>query len=239
MMPGPEPNRTPVTSDPRIHDYLDHVCAPLVGLVPYARRQELRVELRAHLEALIATHEELGSSPEVAVVLALRQFGDPCAISRQWAREWLRPAVSRPVPSATRAIPVAFACFGAASLLTLLLFRIAMGATSGGGVSMAPSGVLVFGGLLPMLAGLMTGLLAPARHALGTFFALALLVLPFAALGSNPLLEAHLGPQWAESGMWMAFTLALFWLPIGPATAALGGLLRTRLGHEPKEWILQ
>src|SRR5437773_12561009 len=78
--------------DPRIEDYLDHVCAPLLGLVPYARRQELRAELRGHLEALVATHEELGSERTAAVVLALRQFGPPHHLSRQWAREWTHGA---------------------------------------------------------------------------------------------------------------------------------------------------
>src|SRR5438045_9125063 len=45
--------------DPRIEDYLDHVCAPLVGVVPYARRQELRAELREHLAAMAAAQQEL------------------------------------------------------------------------------------------------------------------------------------------------------------------------------------
>src|SRR5688572_4418190 len=67
---------------PRIEDYLDHVCAPLVGVVPYAKRQELRAELRSHLEALIATHQELGRGPEVAALEALRQFGDPQDLAR-------------------------------------------------------------------------------------------------------------------------------------------------------------
>lgn len=225
--------------DARIEDYLDHVCAPLVGVVPYPRRQELRAELRAHLESLIATHEELGSPADVGAVLALRQFGDPRAISRQWAREWLRPPSAGPVQPAWRAIPTALACFGAASLLCLLLFRLSTGGGSNGSVSIGPSGLLVLGGLLPVLAGLITGLLAPARQALGTFFALALLVPPFVVLGSNPLLQARLGSLWAESGMVMALILTLFWLPLGPATAALGGLLRSRLGLAPQPWVLQ
>ena len=88
----------------RVEDYLDHVCAPLVGVVPYARRSELRAELRGHLEALVATHEELGSERTAAVVMALRQFGPPRCLSRQWAREWTHgaapagPMTRRPRP---------------------------------------------------------------------------------------------------------------------------------------------
>jgi hypothetical protein len=38
----PSPSRgfnVAASPDARIEDYLDHVCAPLVGVVPYARRQ--------------------------------------------------------------------------------------------------------------------------------------------------------------------------------------------------------
>src|SRR5437763_895980 len=38
--------------DPRIEDYLDCVSAPLVEVVPYTLRQELRAELREHLTAM-------------------------------------------------------------------------------------------------------------------------------------------------------------------------------------------
>src|SRR5260370_38948195 len=76
--------------DPRIEDYLDHVSAPLVGLVPYARRQELRAELRGHLEALAASYRELGSAPDTASEQALRQFGDPRELARRCADEWRR-----------------------------------------------------------------------------------------------------------------------------------------------------
>jgi hypothetical protein len=238
-----EPTVPPVAPDrgiqPALEDYLDHVCAPLVGVVPYATRQQLRAELQAHLEALAASHVELGSAPDEAVVAALRQFGDPRAISMEWTREWLRPTHSRPVQPAWRATGVALGCFGLASLISLLLFQMSMAGVADGGINTAPFVLFMAGGLLPVLAGLTTGLLAPARHALGTFFALALLIPPFAALGSLPLLQTLLGSHWANSGMAMAFTLALFWLQIGPLTAALGGLLQGRLGLRPQRWVMQ
>src|SRR6266581_7943431 len=105
--------------DPRIDDYLDHVCAPLVGLVPYARRQELRAELRGHLEALVATHEELGSERTAAVVMALRQFGPPRCLSRQWAREWTHGAAPAGPQPAWPAMLTALGSFGLATLLAM------------------------------------------------------------------------------------------------------------------------
>src|SRR5437868_2390555 len=119
--PPPTPNRSDesMTSDPRIEDYLDHVCAPLVGLVPYARRMELRTELREHLEAFVDTHEELGSSRDVAVLMALRQFGPPRELARLWAREWKQGAASTRVEPAWRAMAIGLGSFGLASVLTL------------------------------------------------------------------------------------------------------------------------
>ena len=55
---------------------------------PALVRTELHAELRQHLEALAAAHEELGSSPEDAYDLALRQFGDPAKIGRKLWWEW-------------------------------------------------------------------------------------------------------------------------------------------------------
>src|SRR5262245_18729182 len=103
--------------DARIEDYLDHVCAPLVGVVPYDQRHELRAELRSHLEALAASYRELGSPPAAAVGAAVRQFGDPRRLVAQWKREWLRMAAlnsARNAPSRSLwgALLAALLCFG-------------------------------------------------------------------------------------------------------------------------------
>ena len=234
------PNRLDdgVARDVRLEDYLDHVCAPLIGLVPYARRQELRGELRSHLEALAASHVELGSAPDVALIRSLHQFGDPHAIARHWAREWTHPSPARPLQPAWRTIPWALGCFGTASLVVFLILQT-MASESDGSIRTAWMGLLLFGAVLPVLAGITTGLLAPARHALGSFFALALLVPPFVALGTNPLMPALLGYHWTNSSIAMALMLAICWLPIGPAAAALGGWLKSQLALRPQQWILQ
>src|SRR5688572_25868589 len=88
---SPSPAPDAAARDPLIEDYLDHLCAPLVGAVPYPRRRELREEWGAHLDSLVEAHREMGYGPAGSVVEALRQFGPPEQVSRQWLQE-VRPA---------------------------------------------------------------------------------------------------------------------------------------------------
>jgi uncharacterized membrane protein len=67
-------------------DWFQRLNAPLNGL-PAAERAEMRTEIRQHLDALTAAHEELGSPPDEAWRLALAQFGDPTRIGRRLRRE--------------------------------------------------------------------------------------------------------------------------------------------------------
>ena len=225
-------------TDPRLEDYLDHVCAPLLGLVPYARRQELRAELRGHLEALVATHEELGSERTAAVVLALRPFGPPHHLSRQWAREWTHGAAPAGPQPAWPAMLTALGSFGLATLLAMVLMTMWLAGNLpffNNNPALLMVGLL--GGLLPALAGLSTGLLASARQALGTFYALSLLTLPAAALALHALAQPGPGADRAWSlGLAMMQPL---WIPIGCAAAALGGSLRAHLAQRPGQWVLQ
>ncbi len=70
----------------RIEDYLDQVMSPLTTVLPFARRQELRREVRQHLEAIIAAHQELGEDPTVACDKAFAQFGKPTEIAESIKR---------------------------------------------------------------------------------------------------------------------------------------------------------
>src|SRR5262245_29496888 len=67
-----------------VQDYLDQVCAPLAGKMPYAERIALRLEIEQHLRALIEAHQELGTPPETAFAQAIEQFGKPEQVARQW-----------------------------------------------------------------------------------------------------------------------------------------------------------
>jgi hypothetical protein len=226
--------------DSRIEDYLDHVCAPLVGLVPYARRQELRAELRGHLDALVGTHEELGSERDVAVVMALRQFGPPREISHQWAREWIQGNEPAGVQSPWRAMRIALISFGAAALLGLALLAVLMLSPASYFGEVGPPVMLGLVGIaLPVAAGLITGLFAPVRHALGVFYALAVLILPSVALTWLSLRQPAGTNTLADCGGMLALAQCVSWAPIGCGAAELGGRLRARLALRPRRWVLR
>jgi hypothetical protein len=70
--------------DVAVQDFLDRVCAPLIGEVPYSQRAELREELGQHLRALIQAHIELGEPHDVAIANAEEQFGRPEKLARDW-----------------------------------------------------------------------------------------------------------------------------------------------------------
>jgi hypothetical protein len=223
-------------SDLRLEDYLDHVSAPLVGVVPFARRQELRAELRAHLMALIATHEELGSSPDVAVVAALRQFGDPGRLARQWVREWGCKTLPTPLRPLWTAVPAALGCFALATLVGLALLLSEKVFNPPGVAGWAAWMLSLW--VLPILAGLGTGLRASARHAMGTFVALTAIIPCLAVVTLTNDASSGLTPP-AEAATDLALILAVLWTPIGCGSAALGGWLRDRLPRRRARWVLQ
>src|SRR5262249_21729865 len=107
-------------ADPRIEDYLDRVCAPLVEIVSYETRQELRAELRAHLESLVASYLELGSDPGRAVTVALRQVGNARLVADRYAE--LSAGVSPPGASLSAWAGVLAAFLGFSLLGPLLEF---------------------------------------------------------------------------------------------------------------------
>jgi hypothetical protein len=211
-----------------------------VGVVPYARRQELRAELRSHLEALVEGHQEMGSDHEVATLLALRQFGEPHHISRQWAREWRQgeqPGVAQPVWPAMR---IALGCFGTASLLGHLLggFLLVSWARNAAPPDAAGAIVLLLNLSLPVLAGTATGLLGRARQAMASFLAQAALFLPM--VGISAFLLTQSGVEGIAAELCLSVCLQpLLWLPIGSGAAAVAGFLRGGRSPRPTRWVLR
>jgi hypothetical protein len=202
-----------------IEDYLDHLCAPLVGAVPFDVRRELRSEVRAHLEAHAAACEELGDAPNDAVHDALARFGEPRSVGEAWLREWEQGAAASSALPATR---TALGHFGAAVAVSVLL----MGVADRPGFASFPDTFSLVVGLFPVVAGLRAGFLSSRRAALGAFYALSLLTL--AGWGIHHLLPpAHPVSFLAEYGL---FALVL-WLPLGCSAAALGGAMKNRLGR--------
>jgi hypothetical protein len=226
LFPASNPPADRPQSDPRIEDYLDQIYAPLVGWVPYAARTELRAELQAHLESLVAAYQELGSSPDAAVHEALAQSGDPQAVVREWAREWERALPRRKAPPAWHATLVALGCFAVA---TRLLFELITFAQE----HPMPTwpGLAVVAVLLPLLAGLTTGVLSRAWSVRAVLSAVVLLIPPTALALTPPGMEFN-------EGMMSMLQLGMFWIPIGCASAALGSWLRGHREQAPKRWVL-
>ena len=77
-------------SDPsaRVEAYLDQIIAPLTGGLSAFHQDELRRELRTHLQERIAECREHGSSEEVATTEALQQFGGAEGFLEQWKKKW-------------------------------------------------------------------------------------------------------------------------------------------------------
>lgn len=201
-----------------MEDYLDHLLAPLVGKAPYDLRMQLRAELRDHLEALAEAREELGESREEAAAAALRQFGDPAKIAREWLDEW-RPksAVS------LRSVRNSAACFVPA--FALAWFTVAVLSP----VQTPPATFFVLV-VIPLFAGFFAGVLAQARPGSSTLFGVLGLALGAGLLG---LIEAFVLGRLDQQTPWplsgFAAIAALIWAPLGAIAAAVGGAVRRRV----------
>lgn len=214
----------------RLDDYLDRVVAPLVDDVPHARRRELRAELGAHLDALVEAHLELGATPEEALTAAIRQFGPPRQVGRQWLREWQRE-LPAPPESPLQAARVGLLCYLVASFLSWAFSNAAV--TVG---NSAVGGLLMLNAVLfPIAAGLLTGILARNRHGYGALLGCSCAALLCGILGAfegmPALMEAHRFPLAALSA-----TQMVIWLPLAAASGALGGSLRRGLRKTLGQW---
>ena len=191
--------------DPLIADYLDHLCAPLVGIVPLAERRNLRAEVRSHLEALADEYGFEGKSPPEATAAALLELGEPWQVGQTFLREWLqgRPDIS-PARLTRQAALRAFAFFGTAAVPNwLLIEQRALNQPPG---DLTPW-IVLLAALSPLIAGTLTGLGLPTRMGRGLCWALGILSLH--ALATSALLL----PQ--TDGFSFALCLLLWWLPAG------------------------
>jgi hypothetical protein len=223
--------------DPRIEDYLDRVCAPLVEVVPYAQRQELRAELQSHLEALAASYEELGHHRELAMLAALRQFGDPNAIGLRWVSEWRLSGLAASQRAALKAMQ-----FGLPGLILALQLAFAQWIRAYHVDFGSPYNSLseMLWLLLPAVAGFVMGLRAPARRWLGGVLTLAALGLPAARLAR---LDNRFGIENVSvmnCQLELAGTQLILWLMLGMTAVRLeGSSLWSRLASRPLRWTLR
>lgn len=224
IMPATAPGANPAL-EPQIEDYLDHVCAPLVGRVSYSRRQALRAELVEHLEALIEAREELGESRDVAVRRALRQFGEPEQIAHQWLQEWAKaePATETMWEAARRGILY----FAPAAVLGWVL----MGELSHRSATGTELFTLVFA--VPILLGCILGLrvqrwrlLAGCAGPAAVAFVSALIALTLFEDGANGFAN-------------LTGAAFIAWLPMSSVAAEVTGWVRRRMAPRAKPWRFQ
>ena len=199
-------------NDEQLDHFFQRLNRPLKRL-PQPLRAELHQELRQHLDALAAAHEELGSPPEEAFQHALRQFGDPGRVGRKLWWEWFltscRP--SEAVRAAGYALLLYALCdllFALPSLLAPIgpapipgSLRAAMQSGGGGFLRYVQTLELLIGLAMtlgvPSLVGLLVGRKFP-RHALQAMFGVALAptvwILPSIVFSSLPLGQSAAGP---------------------------------------------
>ena len=120
--------------------------------MPAADRAEAHQELRQHLDALIAAHEELGATPQEATEAAIRQLGDPVKMGRKLFQEW---QLSRCGHALSTFVPILCA--------SALLFTVTIGCASTPVHRGTPEwfcDVFIFG-IPPIVTGSVIGLFRP------------------------------------------------------------------------------
>jgi hypothetical protein len=240
-----------MTPDDIIADYLDHLCAPLVGVVPYIERSRLREETGYHLERLAGTYILEGESPIEATRRAVAKYGESNEVSQLFLETWF---VHQPQGRLARRFGLAniraLTFFGAATLLTTTLVQMRVywpnpqPLTFGLSVAQMrhlipeplplPDGNPVSVGLAiiaiiaPVVAGWLTGASVPVRPARTVYNVQTLLTLYTFVLGAQML------PM--REGVLLGVFQLFFWLPVGCLTAHIAAALtwRRRCRYAPR-----
>lgn len=200
----------------QVEDYLDYLCAPLLGIAPHAQRRRLRLETEDHLRALAEDFEAEGFAPDEAVAVALREYGEPWRIGQDFAEAWLSgsapPHLARYADAATLR---AFGWFGVFSVLTLLAVEQYALVPRQENLLPLIEGLAV---VSPLLAGVLTGSALHPKTAGGVCRAVAALGLASGAAGA--LVLPH--PEVLQFALFQF----VFWLPAGCLSAAVTASLR-------------
>lgn len=210
----------------RLEDYLDYLCAPLLGTVPYPQRQRFRREAADHLSALAEDFAAEGFLPEDAISHALEEYGEPWPLGQSFADSWHTGSSPRySVRFADAATVRAFGCFGVFTVANLLLLEASVFQP---GASWWQPYVTCLAVVSPLIAGVLTGLGLHPRPGPGLCRAVATLAAASGIIGL--LLLPHL------EVLQFAFFQLVVWLPLGVLSAAVtAGLLRQfRLRHFPR-----
>ncbi|ODU53338.1 MAG: hypothetical protein BGO01_00390 [Armatimonadetes bacterium 55-13] len=221
-------------------DYVDRLVAPLVGLVPYERRERFRSEVLSHLEALTEDHISTGLSADEAANKAVREHGAPRPISEKFLETWFEKGARGPLEKRFgRANCAAFSVFVflEAIYLAFLQFRVFIPYGVFYRLPLSPGqireiwpmplpfpeftiGFVVLIGypiLVPFLGGWLVGRQVPVRAGAAVYHALVPLILCSFAVG------ALLLP--VTEGLLFALIQLTFWLPVGAFVARISSQL--------------
>lgn len=213
-------------ADEQVEDYLDYLCVPLTGAIPYRERRRFRMEVHNHIDGLIREYRSQGVALPEAVQAALCEFGEPGQVGQDFLQEWSQGSPRVGAGAVMRATLLrAFGLFGIATVLNL--FAIQHYAEEGPGVTDPFPYLLTLAVLAPLVAGCLTGLARPARIRAGTGYAILLCVAASTAVGLVML------PQ--TEGLVFALFQLLFWLPAG-CLATLGAATLARQHRRLRYW---
>jgi len=205
-------SRDPV---PLLADYLDYLCAPLIGVLPYERRREVYLEVRLHLESLAEELAEPGHTPEEALTAALQEFGEPWTVGEGMVRTLSPQATDGSARSVRTAMAHGVAWFGLPAAGCLLL--LTQHAVDDPRAELLPLLTLLTL-VTPAFGGALTGFTSPVRADAGVCRALALVGV--ISLGVALLL--------LPSPMGLAFlgVQAAYWVPVGWFAARVAVCIR-------------
>lgn len=219
-----------------IEDYLDHLCAPLVGVVPYPERNRLRSEAGYHLDRLLSGYIVEGMAPEAAARRAVEKYGSSQEVGQEFLETWFehqpRGWVAQRIGLANvRAVTY----FGTATLLATSLVQsrvywpdpepITFGLTLADVRRIVPEplplpdghpltvALIMISIFAPILAGALTGATVPVRPARAVYQVQTVLTLYTFVQGFQML------PL--RDGLLLGLFMLFFWLPVGCLAAQL------------------
>lgn len=229
----------------RVDDYLDHHMAPLVGLIPYQERMRIRRELHDFLENDINLYILQGLDPQEAVEAVLGEYGDSRVASDDILHDWFYGKAGGRITQRIGFPEVcALVIFGIADCIVgglVQLHIIAVNSLSNPlpltfGLSPAqlrsfipapmplPQRSETFGLFiaaliaLPIVAGILTGWVAPIRTVRAVYHTMAFLILCSFVSGVLMLPACY--------GLVTAMCQIVYWLPAGCLCSWIGSLAR-------------
>lgn len=245
LIPGGVPSVQPDEMQPEdiLSDYLDHLCAPLVGVVPFMERNRLREEAEFHLERLMNTFLLEGYSATEAARIAVQKYGASHEVGQQFLEAWF---THQPQGKLARWVGLAnlraVTFFGTATLFTTLLVQLRIYLPNPEpltfGLSVAqirhvlpeplplpdasPLSVLLALTTLftPFIAGSLTGIMVPVAPARAVYQVQTLLTLYTFVLGALML------PT--REGLLLGLFQLFFWLPVGCLCASISSVVTWR-----------